>query len=65
MNVNLIVAVDSKCYGIGKDGKIPWHNKDDMKFFKDITTGYGNNAVIMGRKTFESIGKPLKIAKKK
>ena len=59
MNVNLIVAVDSKCYGIGKDGKIPWHNKDDMKFFKDITTGYGNNAVIMGRKTFESIGKPL------
>ena len=59
MNVNLIVAVDSKCYGIGKDGKIPWHNKDDMKFFKDITTGDGNNAVIMGRKTFESIGKPL------
>ena len=59
MNINLIVAVDSQCNGIGKDGKIPWHNKDDMKFFKNITTGDGNNAVIMGRKTFESIGKPL------
>lgn len=59
MDINLIVAIDSNCSGIGKDGKIPWHNKEDMKFFKDITTGNGNNAVIMGRTTYESIGKPL------
>lgn len=59
MDINLIVAVDSQCNGIGKDGKIPWHSKEDMKFFKEITTGEGNNAVIMGRTTYESIGKPL------
>ena len=59
MNVNLIVAIDSECNGIGKDGKIPWHNKEDMTFFKNITIGEGNNAIIMGRKTFDSIGKPL------
>ena len=60
MNVNLIAAYDINCYGIGKDNKIPWHDKNDMKFFKKVTIGNGNNAVIMGRKTFESIGnKPL------
>lgn len=60
MNVNLIVAVDKETYGIGKNGGIPWHNKDDMKWFKETTIGQGNNAVIMGRTTYESIGKPLK-----
>ena len=59
MNVNLIVAIDSECYGIGKNGSIPWKNKEDMKWFKEVTTGEGNNAVVMGRTTFESIGKPL------
>src|SRR5574344_1846405 len=59
MNVNLIVAIDSKCYGIGKNGSIPWVNKDDMKWFKKVTVGQGNNAVVMGRTTYESIGKPL------
>lgn len=59
MNVNLIVAVDAKCFGIGKNGTIPWKNKDDMKWFKSVTTGDGNNAVVMGRRTYESIGKPL------
>lgn len=59
MNVNLIVAIDSKCYGIGKNGSIPWVNKTDMKWFKKVTVGEGNNAVVMGRTTFESIGKPL------
>jgi dihydrofolate reductase/thymidylate synthase len=61
MNINVIVAVDSK-YGIGKDGKIPWRAPDDMKHFKKITTNCPEdkiNAVIMGRKTFDSIGKIL------
>jgi len=41
---------------IGKDGKIPWHFPEDMRRFKALTT---NHAIIMGRKTFESIGRPL------
>lgn len=45
---------------IGKDGKLPWHIPEDLKRFKEITRG---KAVLMGRKTFESIieylGKPL------
>ena len=58
--VNIIVAVGNyvvnKGYPIGKDGGIPWHNSLDMKWFKETTTGH---PVIMGRKTFETIGKPL------
>ncbi len=41
---------------IGKDNKLLWHLPNDMKRFKEITTGH---IVIMGRKTFESIGKVL------
>ena len=41
---------------IGNGNKIPWHLPDDFKWFKRMTTG---NIVVMGRKTFESIGKPL------
>ena len=41
---------------IGDGNKIPWHLPEDFKWFKSITTG---NVIIMGRKTFESIGKPL------
>ena len=41
---------------IGKDNKLPWHFSADLKYFKALTTG---GTVIMGRKTFESIGKPL------
>jgi dihydrofolate reductase len=41
---------------IGKDNKLPWHLPADLKHFKEITTGH---FIIMGRKTFESIGKPL------
>ncbi len=41
---------------IGKDNKLPWHFSADLKHFKQLTTG---STVIMGRKTFESIGKPL------
>ncbi len=41
---------------IGQGGKIPWHLPEDFKWFKKMTTG---QVVVMGRKTFESIGQPL------
>src|ERR1700752_3939541 len=51
-----IAAVDRKG-AIGKGGKLPGHCSADMKFFKETTTGH---AVVMGRKTWETLGKPLK-----
>jgi len=50
-----IVAM-SENRAIGLDGKIPWHLSEDLKFFKRTTLGH---IVVMGRKTYESIGKPL------
>ena len=41
---------------IGNDNKLPWHFSSDLKFFKNLTTGH---TVVMGRKTFDSIGKAL------
>jgi len=41
---------------IGAGNKIPWHLPEDFKWFKQMTTGH---VILMGRKTFESIGKPL------
>ena len=41
---------------IGADGKIPWHLPEDFKWFRKMTMG---NVVVMGRKTFESLGRPL------
>mgnify|MGYP002136292305 FL=1 len=41
---------------IGQGGTIPWHLPEDFKFFKATTMGH---AILMGRKTYESIGKPL------
>jgi dihydrofolate reductase len=41
---------------IGKDNKLPWHLPDDLKYFKNQTWGM---PILMGRRTFESIGKPL------
>ena len=41
---------------IGKDGDLPWHIPEDLKHFKTVTMG---KPIIMGRKTFASIGKPL------
>lgn len=53
MTVNAILAHDDN-YGIGKNGTMPWpHNDADMKWFRDCTL---NHVVIMGRKTWESIG---------
>ncbi len=51
-----IIAAMGKNRELGLEGKLPWHLPDDFKRFKNLTTGH---AVIMGRKTFESIGKPL------
>ena len=51
-----IIAAISESRALGKDGKLLWHIPEDMKRFKKLTEGH---AVIMGRKTFESIGKPL------
>jgi dihydrofolate reductase len=51
-----IAAVDRKG-AIGKGGKLPWHYSADMKFFRETTTGH---AVVMGRKTWLTISKPLK-----
>ena len=50
-SITLIAAV-SKNNGIGLDNKLLWYNKDDLKRFKELTTGH---SIIMGRKTFESL----------
>jgi dihydrofolate reductase len=55
MRLSLIVAMAAN-WVIGKDGKLPWHLPSDLARFKQITMGY---PLIMGRKTFESIGRAL------
>jgi dihydrofolate reductase len=55
MTIVLIAAI-AEDGTIGHAGKIPWHIPDDLKRFKRLTLGH---TVIMGRKTFQSIGKPL------
>jgi dihydrofolate reductase len=53
--LTIIVATDSQ-RGIGINNTLPWKLAEDMAHFKRLTTG---NTVIMGRKTFDSIGRPL------
>jgi dihydrofolate reductase len=53
--IALIAAMDRK-RAIGKAGALPWHLPEDLQHFKRLTTG---QTVLMGRKTFESIGKAL------
>jgi dihydrofolate reductase len=55
MRVSFIVAKTENNV-IGINNKLPWHLKDDLQNFKKITMGHH---ILMGRKTFESIGKPL------
>lgn len=58
--MNAIVCM-TKYGGIGYENTIPWKSKKDLQYFKDVTTGKGNNAVIMGYNTFQSMNfKPLK-----
>jgi len=55
---NIIVAIDAE-NGIGKDGKLPWHLKGDLKHFREVTcetiASTQQNVVIMGRKTWDSL----------
>ena len=53
--VVLVAALDRK-RAIGKEGALPWRLRDDLKAFKELTVG---SPVVMGRKTWESIGRPL------
>lgn len=55
MDISIIVAVAENGV-IGKDNQLLWRLSEDLKLFKKRTTGH---AIIMGRKTFDSIGKPL------
>lgn len=51
-----LIVAQAKNRGIGLNGKLPWHVPEDLKRFKALTTGH---AMLMGRTTFESIGRPL------
>ena len=55
MRVNIVVAMGLN-HVIGVDNEMPWHLPQDLKHFKDTTMGY---PMIMGRLTYESIGRPL------
>jgi dihydrofolate reductase len=55
MSISFIFAMDRN-RAIGKDNQLPWHLPADLKFFKTVTMGH---PILMGRKTYESIGKPL------
>lgn len=55
IKLSLIVAA-AKNGVIGRNNQLPWHLPQDLKYFKSVTLG---KPIIMGRKTFESIGKPL------
>jgi len=55
MIVSIIVAIGEN-HAIGKNNQLLWHMPNDLKHFKDVTSG---RTIIMGRKTFDSVGKPL------
>jgi len=53
--LSIVVAMDRGGV-IGRDGKLPWYLPNDLQYFKRITMG---KPIVMGRKTHESIGRPL------
>lgn len=55
MRIHLIAALD-QAFGIGWQGKLPWHLPDDLKRFKTLTMGH---CMLMGRKTWQSLGRAL------
>ena len=55
MKIALVVAV-SQNNVIGRDNQLPWHLPEDLQYFKSVTMG---KPILMGRKTFDSIGRPL------
>jgi len=54
-HLTIVVAIDAQ-RGIGVDNQLPWHLPEDLAHFKRLTSGH---PIIMGRKTFDSIGRPL------
>jgi dihydrofolate reductase len=56
MSQVILIAAMDQSRAIGRGGKLPWHLPDDLKRFKELTLG---KTLLMGRKTFESIGRPL------
>lgn len=56
MKIIIISAIDQNSFGIGKDNQLCWNDKEDLSYFKNLTM---NGIVVMGRNTYESIGKPL------
>jgi dihydrofolate reductase len=54
-HLTIVVAMDA-ARGIGIDNKLPWHLPEDLAHFKRVTLGH---PIVMGRKTFDSIGRPL------
>lgn len=55
MKISLVAAL-ARNGVIGSGGKLPWHLPEDLRFFKRLTTGH---CIAMGRKTFDSVGRPL------
>ena len=55
IKINSIVAMCSN-KGIGLNNTLPWKCKEDLLYFKNLTIGQGNNAIIMGKNTYKSIG---------
>jgi dihydrofolate reductase len=53
--LSMVVAIGDNG-AIGKDGKVPWRIPEDLKHFKNVTMGH---AIIMGRKTWDEVGRPL------
>ena len=51
-----VIVAQSENRVIGRNNKLPWHLPEDLKYFKSVTMG---KAIIMGRKTYDSIGRPL------
>ena len=60
---SIIAAISKRDNGIGKNGELPWNIPEDLMFFQKITKNTNDsnkcNAIIMGRNTFHSIGRPL------
>lgn len=60
---SIIAAISKRDNGIGKNGELPWHIPEDLRFFQKITKSTNDpnkrNAIIMGRNTFHSIGRTL------
>ena len=55
MRLSIVVAMDDNRL-IGNNNQLPWHLPADLAYFKKLTTG---KSILMGRKTYDSIGRPL------